>query len=177
MLNIKSQSLVDVALPLCHRLAWKTKHQVDADVADACLAQYRYGMARLLGRMAAVKKPQSAVRECLNAHAHPVDGQQGKLSGVCLGHVIRITFYGYFTLWPTIHIFYITKKQLQQLGRKLTRRATSQINSAQGALEIAASEPHLSTNGINITPHELRTRGGIKAAINATACTERYVNI
>ena len=54
MFYVEGESGIDIPLPVVERLARETIHQVDADVPDACIAQYLDSLWYLSGCMAAM---------------------------------------------------------------------------------------------------------------------------
>ena len=67
---------IDVFFPVFQGFAWKSKHQVDADVVDVDAAQPFDGSLYICSLVAAVKESQAMIRESLCSHAYPVYGQQ-----------------------------------------------------------------------------------------------------
>ena len=71
--HIKRQDGLDIALPVGQRFAGEAVHEVDTDIADACLAQQPYGLRHLGSGVAATQEVQALVFEGLCPHGDAVD--------------------------------------------------------------------------------------------------------
>jgi hypothetical protein len=95
-------------------------HQVDADVAEACLAASLKGFDGLPGGVPAMKQLQGVFLEGLYAHADAVDGECAEHGYVFRGQIVGVGFEGNFGIFPyLIYIIYIAEYGSQLFLREL----------------------------------------------------------
>lgn len=178
VLGPERQGATYVGQPIGERLVGEAKHEVDADVAYAVEAKGLHGAAHLTGRVATVEEAQAVVVEGLGAHAHAVHRQVVEhvapyVVGVALHGDLRMGIHGE-------HLIYISEDLVEIGRRQLRGRATPQVDGGEGDGIVGhaiAQQEHLAAERIDIAVVQLGAYGGIEAAIDATARTERNVNV
>ena len=68
MFYVQRYGLLDITLPLRHRLVGKPVHQIHADIPDTYLTQTSYSLLHLFGRMATTQEAQTLWLEGLSPH-------------------------------------------------------------------------------------------------------------
>lgn len=128
MLHAQAEGGVDVALPVGECLARKTEHQVDADVADACVAEAADSCTDVVGMVAATQEAEAGVVEGLGAHADAGDGELRQRRGIFNRDVVGVTLDG--DLFQrgevgAVHLIYMVEQLAELVAAELARRTAA----------------------------------------------------
>ena len=183
MFHLQCKGLPDICLPILKRFSRKTEHQVDADVADADVAEPLYGFTYLSGSMSAVEKTEPIVSKRLRTHADAVDGHSAEGFYIFIRQVVGIAFHRHFKWCQTsATVFYGIKEFLQKGDRQQRWCSATNIHRFNVLQQVFV--PRILTCGFQFSTYRfhilLRQMGegsGVESAVDTTAFAERNVNI
>ena len=172
--------MVDVGLPVGEGLPGETVHQVNADVAEARLAQNIDGLMHLSGTVAAVQEAQTSLVEGLGTHRHAVDAELQQRCSIAGTDVVGVALYRNLTggLSACKPCLVQGGKELRQVSRgQLAGGAAAKVDGSEGLCQFLDPHFHLPAECVNVPLASVEGCRRVERAVDATRPAEGYMYV
>jgi len=116
MFGLELQGLMNVGYPLLEGLLWKSKHEIEADIVETCVAKEMEGLAGLVSIVTTMEEAKKLIVKSLHTHADAVNGKSSEHGGKGRGDIIGVTLNGNFEIGAVpvdvIYLIYIREDAL-----------------------------------------------------------------